>query len=40
MVAFWVVFGLIILRICAWADTGMRGNEAPVDNINPFHAHD
>lgn len=26
VVTFWVIFGLIVLRLCAWADTGMRGN--------------
>jgi hypothetical protein len=23
---FWIVVGLIVLRFCAWADTGMKGN--------------
>lgn len=39
-ILFWVLVIAAALRLMAWADTGMRGDEPPVENINPFHAHE
>ena len=31
-----VLFLIALLRLCAWADTGMRGESPVIQNPNPF----
>ena len=40
LILFWVMAVAAVLRLCAWADTGMRGNTPVEKHINPFHAHE